>query len=407
MLIFVSDLHLVDHPGRASFDATPFLRTLRSIVEQCDLRQDPVKLVLLGDIFEILKSDAWHRREVRPWRANNAQLSKITCQILRRICRRNASFFAGLRDLHRDYGMPVVYVPGNHDALIGDPGVSGARALLRSRIPGLEGQRDEAFKPMLLDQEHGVCAEHGHELDGFNRREQAKGRFVPGDAVVIELLVGLPIELAKIRGSVTPLVAQFDVQYEFLHEIDNVEPQTLRGFLRWIEYQMHDVGGRKHLEAALCEAVHRCGASLRSVLKAHRANLWAFVALCILTSHKLFTSMPALRVLALLPKLTSAKMSAVRKRVAVLGAAARTWEQPLDLYVAGHTHVPLRQGFATRCGRRMTYLNSGTWRRVQAPALSGGQVVFQSSYQESVLCVHRICLAKTKGRYELRQYARG
>jgi UDP-2,3-diacylglucosamine pyrophosphatase LpxH len=56
LLIFVSDLHLVDHPRRASFQALPFLRAIDSIVGQSDFREDPVTLVLLGDIFEVLKS---------------------------------------------------------------------------------------------------------------------------------------------------------------------------------------------------------------------------------------------------------------------------------------------------------------------------------------------------------------
>ncbi len=49
-----ADLHLVDHPGRASFKVPPFLGVVRSIAERNDNRDDAIKLVLLGDIFELL-----------------------------------------------------------------------------------------------------------------------------------------------------------------------------------------------------------------------------------------------------------------------------------------------------------------------------------------------------------------
>lgn len=407
MLIFVSDLHLVDHPGRASFKVPPFLGVVRSIAERNDNRDDAITLVLLGDIFELLKSDAWHRHSIRPWSMPGAQLSAVTCEILRGIRRENPDFFVGLCELQQDHGVSLAYLPGNHDALVGDPEVSGVRSLLRSLLPGLDGDGEQPFALMLLDEEHGVYAEHGHELDSFNRRFGATGRFVPGDAVVVELVVQLPIEVARESGAGDALSEQFDPQYAFLHEMDNVEPQTLDGFMRWLEYQMYDVADRRSAEGAIARALRRCADNLRAAMKAHGASALARRTLRVLVSHRAFTRMPVLRTLAKLPVTAPTEMSAVAGRVRVIGGARHVWTRPPDLYVAGHTHVPLERGFATVDGHRMIYLNSGTWRRVQAPALSGGRVVFHESYQETVLCVHRTRLAATKGRYELRRYARG
>jgi UDP-2,3-diacylglucosamine pyrophosphatase LpxH len=407
LLIFVSDLHLVDHPQRASFQVRPFLRVMDSIVSQSDFREDPVTLVLLGDIFEVLKSDVWESESIRPWDAPGERLSAVTCSILQAIAGANPEFFSGLVDLQKKYGLSLAYVPGNHDALIGDPDVAGARRLFRSLLPGIPGKDDELFDTMFIDEEHGVFAEHGHELDSFNYRCDSWGRFVPGDAVVIEMLVKLPIEIARERKAVSPLLAQFEAEYAFLHEMDNVDPQTLEGLMLWLECQIGGSADRRAMEAAISTSLRRCVGNLADAMRRHGAKSLARRALQVLAAHERFTQMGTLRVLSRLPVAAATEMSAVAKRVRLITGLRRMTSCEPDLYVAGHTHAPLQQRFATAAGHQMVYLNSGTWRRVQTPALYRGRVIFHESYQEAVLCVHRTRRVATNGRYELRQYARG
>jgi len=55
----------------------------------------------------------------------------------------------------------------------------------------------------------------------------------------------------------------------------------------------------------------------------------------------------------------------------------------------------------------MTYLNTGTWRRVQAPVRTLGGIEFQEHYEETLLCVYPYSLRSLTGRYEFRRYVRG
>src|SRR5258706_15457271 len=66
LLIIVSVLHLADHPRRTSFDAATFIRELTAQVNLCP-KGDNAKLILLGDVFELLKTPRWHEMDLRPW----------------------------------------------------------------------------------------------------------------------------------------------------------------------------------------------------------------------------------------------------------------------------------------------------------------------------------------------------
>lgn len=409
MLIFVSDLHLVDHASRASFQSPPLFRALRSHLRDVDTRADAVTLVLLGDIFELLKSDVWLHEKTRPWDQPGDKLSDAVVQIVRRIHVENGSFFEELQHLRTEFDIALEYLVGNHDGLLNDNDIPGARQFLRTLVPGLPGDGDELFKQILADEEHAVVAEHGHELDSFNRRSVKTQRFVPGDAVVIEMLVGLPQEVATERGSKCPGTDQFGDELAFLHEMDNVEPQSLAGLMRWLEYRMENVPQetRSAIEGALSRSLRKCGGSLRAAMKAHGASSLARRVLWTLTVHGFMTRVSVLRRLAKVPTVRRNEMSEMAERLNAIAPTFQFWQTRPDLYIAGHTHTALQQGFASATGQGMTYLNTGTWRRVQSPVRSLGRVAFGESYQESLVCVHRVALAQKNGRYELKRYVRG
>jgi len=406
MLIFVSDLHLVDEGRRASFKAGPLFEALRSCLSNARGAEDVVTLVLLGDVFELLKSSVWLKKDLRPWSKPTPALADTAAEILRAIrsepC--NAHFFDGLQGLRSEFGVQLEFLAGNHDGLLGDPECVGLRAVLREMIPGLPGSGDELFKRRLADEEHGVVAEHGHELDSFNRRQAASGRFVAGDAVVVELLVGLPHEVASKRK-----IDEFSNEMEFLHEMDNVEPQTLPGLMRWLEFRMLDVDrqAKRGWEGDVSAALTTCGRRLSAAMKANRSQSLARKALWTLTVHRWFSHVRLLRRLARIPTPTFNELSEVSDRVGAIEPTVMGWKTPPDIFVAGHTHVPLQKPFATASGHRMTYLNTGTWRRVHSPVRSLGRIAFQEAYYESMVCVHRVALAEQNGRFELKRYVRG
>ena len=106
LLILVSDLHLADDPIRASFDAVTFLRELAAQLDQCP-EGDTARLVLLGDVFELLKTARWRDTPLRPWHPHSDELGAEVAAIARAIIAANDAFFAGLRQLQATRGLQV------------------------------------------------------------------------------------------------------------------------------------------------------------------------------------------------------------------------------------------------------------------------------------------------------------
>src|SRR5262245_28343476 len=107
MLIFASDLHLADH-GPSPFSFRQFLSELELLVEHGRRNgAEKIKIILLGDIFEILKSEIWIERDVRPWEATTPSHELAVDAIVRAIYERNKELFDGLKSLQAN-------VPGLH-----------------------------------------------------------------------------------------------------------------------------------------------------------------------------------------------------------------------------------------------------------------------------------------------------
>lgn len=407
MLIFVSDIHLADHPSRGSFRPGPLFSAIRVKVKEAAARGDRTTLVLLGDIFELIKSSKWPQSGVRPWHHPDQSLLDTATEVLRAIRAEpaNAPFFDEIRALQVEHGIGLRYLPGNHDGLLSDAACGPLRQLLRESLPGLQGAGTDEFDIRFVDADHGVIAEHGHLLDPFNRRSKRSGRFVPGDAVVVEMLVGLPRLVAASHAGLD----EFSDELAFLHEMDNVEPQSLSGLMRWLEFQLNDVRAvdRSTWEAVFAGALRQASQDLMQAMRANSSQSLARKALWTMTVHRAMTRFSLLRKLAKLPEVPSTELPAVAARVGTLLPLTTEWPHPPDVYVAGHTHEPRHQAFATTAGDSMTYLNTGTCRRVQVPVRTHGTVAFQEVYREALVCVHRRQYADSLGRYELARHVRG
>jgi UDP-2,3-diacylglucosamine pyrophosphatase LpxH len=410
MLMFVSDLHLTDDDKRRSFEISAFVSAIKSRVERGVIDREGKKLVLLGDIFELLKSDVWIQKDIRPWSPSGSDLAEAAIAVLDGIEKNNRSFFDSLQELRTGLGVDLDYLPGNHDGIVADMAVPGVRQRVRELIPGIPGANDEKFESTLVDFDHGVVAEHGHQLDPFNQPVKTT-RFVPGDAVVVEVLVQLPRRTATNLGSAkgSEGIDQFQERLLFLQELDNVLPQDLSGMMRWLEFRVDGLphAQRNKIEAAISTAVRQCCEELRSAMKAHKASKFERRVIGALTSHKIFTKASWLRRFAKLPIVAADQSSSIAKRLGTYGPLATPKARSLDLYVAGHTHATLQQEFVLGAGRRMTYLNTGTWRRVQTPARSLSGINFQKYYEETLLCVNRLENRERHGRYEFLRYVRG
>jgi UDP-2,3-diacylglucosamine pyrophosphatase LpxH len=391
MLIFVSDLHLVDSFDRVTLDSETFLRELKACVALCAPGECPT-LVLLGDIFELLKSSRWLTTGVRPWHPVSQELKNLTVSILQGIYDRNPLFFEGLNNLHRDAKLQLVYVPGNHDGLLSDEGGAMARALLRRLLP-VQGRGEEPFDSDFQRAEYGVYAEHGHEFDDFNRRDAAYPRFVPGDVVVIELVTQLPYEAARHLGVADPMTGQFDVALGFLQDLDDVLPQDAGGLLSWVRHCLDAKpdNERQRLQEAVLKGLNSCLRRAAAEAKNHGPG---GVAMSVFVKAvETFVDAWKLGAVAALAKIEPDRANEVNSVTASAQMMARAQTRggrDTFLFVAGHTHLSMHHPIAVGAGHTITYLNSGTWRRVLMHVSPPDRISTFAAYHEAtVLCVHR------------------
>ena len=85
MLIFVSDLHLMDEGFKEAIPTSRLVQvvdgTIRRALER-GVKEHDVQFVLLGDIFEIIKSQQWIDNDVRPcissaWRRSSLRRTRL------------------------------------------------------------------------------------------------------------------------------------------------------------------------------------------------------------------------------------------------------------------------------------------------------------------------------------------
>jgi UDP-2,3-diacylglucosamine pyrophosphatase LpxH len=97
MLIFLSDLHLTDESVPSTIDLRRLLDSLRDCYQRAAASGiRTIQLVLLGDIFEMLKSAIWLDRHIRPWDDATPAHAAATDDILAAIVSANIDFLQGL-----------------------------------------------------------------------------------------------------------------------------------------------------------------------------------------------------------------------------------------------------------------------------------------------------------------------
>jgi UDP-2,3-diacylglucosamine pyrophosphatase LpxH len=238
MIIIVSDLHLTDTIERSTLNEESFFESLNHVVTYAVSKGiTDLRLILLGDVFEILKSEKWLEATVRPWEECDSRHSAVVDKIFASIISSNASFLQKLKKLSHDYKVRIEYVPGNHDLPLNTEMGQLARQRLR-QLGLLTDYTGGTFKERYEDAEHGLLALHGHTWDPANRYGE---KTVPiGDAIVIDMVQQLPVLVAQ-RLGLSSEDDQFGIM-RMLHEMDNIRPHTLRVIAQWIN------GGLSHLE---------------------------------------------------------------------------------------------------------------------------------------------------------------
>ena len=126
MLVFISDLHFVDETaGKHNLPSSAFEKFFTAIKAHADkAKAKELKIVLLGDIFDLLRTEEWFEEDVkdRPWGENTDKMRNRAMAILSKIEEKNSDTFKlfephAIRKLFGNIKVETVYIPGNHDRL--------------------------------------------------------------------------------------------------------------------------------------------------------------------------------------------------------------------------------------------------------------------------------------------------
>lgn len=386
MLVFISDLHFADGtagehniPPRA-FDY--FFQDLNAIVREKKNAIQEIKLVFLGDIFDLLRTWNWfgYPTAERPWgKPEKENALKVHTETIfdditghpdnKKSLKKIRDYAAGMQEKWPHLNPELIYVPGNHDRL------ADAFASVRQKVCdclGLAHDPAQGFPHHRTFPAYGVFARHGHEFDVYNyeggsTHSPADYQRVPiGDPITTELVSRLSFELHnRLAQTNLPPDEQKRIIKNF-QEIDNVRP--LAAVIEWLLYQVKEKPS--WLVDAIEEAVD---AVIRHFNNLEFVNAWykrhdkwldpfdkadqIQIALYILEKFKVF-SLEKLFALA-----TKAEGMHFKDELRHAAPDEPALLDPAVRYVVyGHTHEPLVAPMRVRSSREQIYLNTGTWR---------------------------------------------
>ncbi len=409
MLVFLSDLHFTDGsagehnlPTRA-FDY--FFDDLVTIAKKPSNNIKEIKIVLLGDIFDLLRTEGWFEapEDERPWGNNETAIEDRASRLLDAIVEHrhgdmdNSATFRSIRlrvgDLQQDCNLSqparLLYIPGNHDRLI------NKYSRLRVKVCDVLGIPREWHNPAYPfprvygesegDVAYGVFARHGHEHDKFNYEggssyTQVDYERVPiGDPITTELVSRLPYALernlkegaSELWPDLSPAERDQEIRRIKMNfqEIENVRP--LSAVVNWLLYKVRE---NRYLKEVIEDAVDNVVSyfdSLRYVqfwyARHDRWTSWRDEAdqiqavLFLLKHFKLYRT----------ENLWDLAMQVKDRFVEDKHRKAASEEFPrldsrIRYVVYGHTHDPLVAPLRSLPGYphpvEQVYLNTGTWR---------------------------------------------
>lgn len=267
MIVLLSDLHLTDGSTARNVDPGAFeLLHDEIVVNAKKKRATELKVVLLGDILDLVRTDYWAVNIPylqRPWNgtidpttgmnSNTAEVERQFNEVLGRILRHTSttSLCAMLDSLaleaeHNGWPMNLIYVVGNHDKAL------NTFALLRQRVQESFARAKPIFTSTLFAPEYALLARHGHEWDlachalefwgkvlregePIDRFDERLDRVMAlGEVVTAELMSGF-LHNCHVRFREAGLTSEQDRELlGGLMDVNNLRPMTdIFMWLRW------------------------------------------------------------------------------------------------------------------------------------------------------------------------------
>lgn len=374
MLVFVSDVHMTDGSSGETIKPTAFRIFAENIRKLADTVKplEEIRLVLLGDIFDIIRSTQWLSDTVRPWDGAGPGQNKIVQQILDDIIKKNGQSLSelhGLRQWAKEKEVPfdITYVIGNHDWLINR--YPGCRDAVAAAL-GIDAGSDP-FPSQLFEPGYKVFARHGDIHDNFNYMGNRDASSI-GDAIVIELLNKYPGQAMRSLNSLVAagsvMQAEADRIEGQLKELDNIRPlPDAPSWVLMVANKTENESARQAIE----QAWDACVDAFFEVpfIKGQDKFLWPdiidFLQIALqLSSH---TSKKTLETVAeLKEKWFPDDTAGGYDQHAFTEPKVRSGEASFVLY--GHTHdylmIPMDQTpLPGGLNQDKIYFNTGTWRK--------------------------------------------
>lgn len=387
MLVFISDIHLTDGTSGETINSGAFKKFVLTLEDMADTaKANEIKIILLGDIFDVIRSDYWLRSGIRPWSdaektdGEGKGLQEYTLEIVKRICSnpnnsQSMDYLKSFKEKMKKKGVDasLTYIIGNHDWLINR--YPEARGMIAAFL-GMDNPGQYKSDPFLDDgfwEKYKVFARHGDIYDPFNFDGNRDASSL-GDAIVIDLINKFPKAVENDIGAAADpdLISQ-------LKEIDNVRP--LVDIPLWIQGT-----SQRALSVEIGERVKEVWNDLVDdflnidFVKKHDKP-WRIDVVDALQLGLRITKYLSLGDMANLPLRKFQKTESEYRDKAFHEKHMRRNEAEFVLY--GHTHgyktEPLDQVPMAGKTLQKTYFNTGTWRKVHvSTAYDVGNLEFLS-----------------------------
>ncbi len=362
MLVFVSDLHLRTGAPTPVARAAQFGRLWSRI--EGGSPGAPIRLCLLGDIFDLVRAPEWLGCTVRPYHEPSPELAAQVKRVIDATIEADRPFFEAMRRKVETGALEIEYVLGNHDRLLLH--APAARAAVRAAL-GMSGGT-APFPAVRVFEPEGVLAYHGHTVDPLCH--ESDGSAPLGDVIASELIVRFPSEIRR----------HLELPDPRLDDIDDVRPVlAVPGWVR---------GLARGEPAHLSRVVNRVW---RELVDEFLENGW--VRHWMADHHRRLKLDFAQRVKLLLalsgrgkprdePRLTQLyyllmRLLDARFARSALRALESREHRGLRFAVNGHTHFAGMTPLGLVNGKPGCYFNTGTWRQLhQLGTVARGRPAF-------------------------------